>query len=325
MPTSEVLEVPGYEAVWRVDCAGAVAFVALHAVLRGHAFGGIRIADYATEQEALNDALALSRAMSRKVVLTGIEGGGGKSVLMAPGPDLDRSACVAALGEFIESLDGRYCCGPDLGFSAADDVALRSTTSHVAADGMSASTANSVLASMLAACPEPRRVAIAGLGAVGLPLAQLLRARGVEVLAADVRPVAGFELLDPQTIHRQECDVFAPCAAGAVLNETTIPELQCGVICGGANNPCASADDIERLHERGIVYVPDMVANCGAAIVGASATLGESQLIAERLAAVGPRMTEILLAAAERSSSPHHVAVELADARIEELRRPSVV
>lgn len=319
-PASQLLDIPGYESVWRVECAGTVAFVALHAVLRGRAFGGIRIREYDTEQDALDDALALSRAMSRKVVLTGIEGGGGKSVLIAPGPELDRSACVAALGEFIESLDGRYCCGPDLGFTAADDVALRSTTKFVAPEGMSASTADSVLAALLAACPNPRRVAIAGLGAVGLPLALLLRARGVEVIAADVHPVEGFELVDPATIHRVECDVFAPCAAGAVLNAETIPELQCAVVCGGANNPCATPEDIDRLHDRGIVYVPDLIANCGAAIVGASESLGQGQLIDERLAAVGPRMTEILAEAARRGLSPHHVAVEAADARIASLR-----
>lgn len=319
-PTSQLLDIPDYESVWRVDCAGAVGFVALHAVLRGHAFGGIRIREYAAEQDALDDALALSRAMSRKVVLTGIDGGGGKSVMMAPGPGLDRSACVAALGAFIESLDGRYCCGPDLGFTAADDVALRSTTRHVAVAGMSASTADSVLASLLAACPAPRRVAIAGLGSVGLPLAGLLRARGVEVVAADVRPVEGFELVDPQAIHREECDVFAPCAAGAVLDAQTIPELRCAVVCGGANNPCATSEDIERLHQRGIIYVPDMLANCGAAIVGASETLGQAELIDERLAAVGPRVTEILAEAARRGLSPHHVAVEAADARIDQLR-----
>jgi leucine dehydrogenase len=316
MPVKQQLKVPGYEFVWRVECAGTVAFVALHAVLCGRAFGGIRIREYADEDAALDDALQLARAMSRKVVLAGIDGGGGKSVMIAPKAGVERAACVAALGAFIESLDGSYCCGPDLGFGVEDDVALRSATQHVALAGMSAATADSVLAALLAACPDPKRVAIAGLGTVGLPLAHQLIERGVEVVAADVRPIEGMTLVDPGSIHTEVCDVYAPCAAGGVLDAASIPELRCDVVCGGANNPCATAADIERLHERGIIYVPDLLANCGAAIVGASVMLGEERLIAERLAAVGPRVAAILAEAAARGCAPHHVAVELADARI---------
>jgi len=257
--------------------------------------------------------------MSRKVVLAGIDGGGGKSVMIAPAADVDRRECVAALGAFIESLEGTYCCGPDLGFGADDDVVLRSATRYVAPAGMSSATADSVLTSLLAACPEPRRVAIAGLGAVGLPLARQLLERGVDVVAADVRPIEGMTLVDPASIHTEVCDVFAPCAAGGVLDAASIPELRCDVVCGGANNPCATTADIDRLHARGILYVPDLLANCGAAIVGASTILGEADRIDERLAALGPRVAGILAEAAERNCSPYHVAVEAADARIQEL------
>src|SRR5262245_22551794 len=118
MASMAPISVPGYDAVYRVPCAGAVAFVALHALIRDRTFGGIRIKRYPDERAALDDALGLARAMTRKVVLTGIEGGGGKSVLMEPRGD--RVAALAALGDFIESLAGRYFSGPDLGFTAAD-------------------------------------------------------------------------------------------------------------------------------------------------------------------------------------------------------------
>src|SRR5690348_16464444 len=108
------IEISGYDEVYRLDCAGSTAFVALHAVLSGRAFGGIRIRRYAAEGYAMADALALAQAMSRKVVMAGIPGGGAKAVLLEP--TSDRPAAVRALGAFIESLEGRYRCGPDYRF-----------------------------------------------------------------------------------------------------------------------------------------------------------------------------------------------------------------
>jgi glutamate dehydrogenase/leucine dehydrogenase len=125
------LSIAGFDEVHRVDCAGTPAFVALHAVLRGRSFGGIRIRRYASEDDALADALALARTMSRKVVMAGIAGGGAKSVLVEPPPGR-REAAVTALGEFIQTLAGRYHCGADYGFTPADDAVLRRATKHVA-------------------------------------------------------------------------------------------------------------------------------------------------------------------------------------------------
>jgi len=314
---AERLSIDGYDEVWRVDCAGAAAFVALHAVLSGHAFGGIRIRPYPSEAAALGDALALARAMSRKVVLAGIAGGGGKSVLVEPGPGVDRAACVEALGRFVESLEGRYGCGPDLGFTAADDAALRRGTGHVACSGMSEATATSVHAGMRAALGgEPASVAIQGVGAVGRPLAEALRSAGARVVVHDVRPVDGFENVGADEIHELPVDVFAPCAAGGALDARTIPRLRCRLVCGGANNPFATDDDVERLHGRGIEYVPDVLANAGATIVGASTSLGEADRVAPRMAALERTMEQVLARARAEGRSAHHVAVEMADERI---------
>lgn len=318
---AERLDVPGHDQVWRVPCAGSVAYVAVHALVGGRSFGGIRIRAYPDEAAALHDALALARAMSAKLMLAGLRGGGAKSVLIEPPAGVERRACVAALGAFIESLEGRYCCGPDLGFGPDDDAALRAVTRFVAVEGMASATARSVEAALRAACPEPRRVAIQGLGTVGAPLAASLAAAGVELVVADPRQAGPYPSVAPDAIHREPCDVFAPCAVGGVLDAHSIPELRCRVVCGGANNPLAGDEDAWRLHERGIVLVPDVIASSGAAIVGASTTLGEEAAIEERLAAVGPLTARVLAAAAARGLPPVVVAAELAEAALDRHRR----
>ena len=319
MTVSERLPIDGYDEVHRLQLDGGVAFLALHAVVAGHAFGGIRIRAYPDEQAALDDALALAHAMSHKVVLAGIAGGGGKTVLMAPDP-ADRARCVEQLGAFIESLGGRYCCGPDLGFTAEDDEALRRGTQYVACAGMSGATSQGVLACMEAVAAPLRRVVIQGAGAVGQPLAEKLQDRGVEVAVADLRAVEGFERVDPDAVYDEPCDVFAPCAAGGVLDADTIARLRCRWVCGGANNPFATPDDIERLRARGIGYVPDVISNAGAAVVGASTTLGETDQIEARLAALGPLAAEVCARAEAEDRSSHHVARELAEERLAALR-----
>jgi leucine dehydrogenase len=320
MVAAETLSIPGYDAVYRVPCAGTVAFVALHSLIRGRTFGGIRIRPYPDERAALDDALGLARAMTRKVVLTGIEGGGGKSVLMEP--RADREQAVAALGEFIESLAGRYFSGPDLGFTAADGDALARTTRYVACGGLSQHTAESVLAAMCA-LGEPETVAVQGLGAVGLPLAERLRERGVRVIASDPRGTGAFASVADGAIYETPCDVFAPCAIGGVIDARTLPRLRCRTVCGGANNPLASDAMAGELVRRDIVYVPDFIANAGAAIHGASRAIGEQDRIPERMARVATLVREVTERARRERRSPHHVAIELADARAAELKTRS--
>lgn len=320
----EQLAVDGYDEVYRLDLGGTVAFVALHAVLAGRTFGGIRIRAYPDEQAALDDALALSRAMSRKVVLAGIRGGGGKSVIREPdggwgpgnGKGVDRLECVRRLGRFIEGLGGRYSGGPDLGFTRQDDDALRSATQYVACSGMSAATAQGVLTAMRRVAGSVQRVAVQGLGAVGRPLAEMLEDSGVKVIVADVRPVTDFETVPPDEIYDVECDVFAPCAMGGVLTADTIPRLNCRVVCGGANNPLATDADVLALHQRGIQYVPDIISNAGATVVGASTALNELALIEERLAAIGPLAEEVCRRAIGEGRPSHEIALRIADERI---------
>jgi len=307
----ERLDIPGYDEVYRVTCGSSVAFVAIHALVQGRSFGGIRIKDYDSEDAALDDALQLARVMSRKVALHGLPAGGAKTVLMRP--KRGRAAAVEALGAFIQSLGGRYHCGPDYGFAQEDEAALRKTTSHLACTrGLGAATARGVHAAITAVC-VPRAVAIQGLGAVGLPLARLLAADGVRVIGSDVHPVPGFETVPTETIYDADCDVFAPCAESGLLDADRIDRLNCRIVCGAANNPLACDADVERLRDRGILYVPDFVANAGAVIVGGSIAAGEAELAEERLESIGARVLDILGRADAEGRTPHAVAVEEAD------------
>ena len=318
----ERLAVPGYDAVYRLRCAGATAFIAVHAALGGRSFGGVRIRAYPAEDLALADALALAEAMTRKVVLAGIYGGGAKTVLTLPAPAA-RADALSELGAVIESLGGRYQCGPDYGFTAADEVILRGATRHVACGGLAAATARSTLLALLAA-REPRVAAIQGLGGVGRAHAEAHIARGVRVIASDpawpsdLSPA--IERAAPEAIYDVPCDVFAPCAYGGVLHAATIPRLRAALVCGAANNPLASDADADLLHDRGVDYVPDVVANAGATIVGASTALGEIAQIEPRMAAIPVLVRDLLARARAERRSPHRIARDLADARIAELR-----
>ncbi len=308
------IDCPGFDEVHRIPCGDTVAFVALHALIQGRAFGGIRIRPYESEQAALDDALGLARAMSRKVVMAGLGAGGAKTVLVAP--PADRAAAVQALGAFIESLGGRYHCGPDMGFTAEDEANLRKHTQHLACTvGLGEATARGVRVAMQAII-EPRTVAVQGLGAVGMPLARMLAADGVRVIASDLEPSDEFETVAPDAIYDVRCDVFAPCAAGGVLDEARVARLRCRVVCGGANNPLTDDDVADVLDERGIVYVPDFLANAGAVIAGGSAALGEADQADARIESMGERVRNVVERARYESRTPLHVARSEADERL---------
>jgi len=315
-------QVDGFEHVVRLECAGTIAFLAIHSLVRGRAFGGIRIREYPSEEDALRDALALALAMSRKAVLADIQGGGAKTVMICPEPAQRRPALLA-LARAIEALEGRYRAGGDYGFTPADARVVGSATRYLATGDLDDSTAAGVEAS-LCALGVPQRVALQGLGRVGLPLARRLVARGIRVIAADPRPPsdlpAQVELVDPGSIASVECEVFAPCAHGGLLDRPTIDRLRCGLVCGAANNPFAAESDATHLHRRGIAYVPDFIANAGGLIQGASADLDEASMIEARMAALPVLTRTVLERATAEDRSPHHVAIELADERLAQRR-----
>ncbi len=277
-------------AVWQRH-SGLRAIVAIHSTACGPALGGTRFRPYPSVEEALFDVLRLSKAMSYKAAMAGLDLGGGKAVIIGD-PRRDKTEpLLEAYAKFLNRFDGRYLTAEDVGTSQADMDFLgqrsRFVTGRSAALGGSGdpspSTAYGVVRAMEAtaealwgsASLEGRRVNVSGVGKVGHRLAVLCAERGARVRAADVSPDAVKELLsempgiepaDPETIHRLECDLYAPCALGAALNDRTVPELACRAVCGAANNQLANDTTEAALQARGITYVPDYVVNAGGII-----------------------------------------------------------
>lgn len=334
----------GYERLVVVQRPGVGlrAIIAVSSTRRGPAFGGIRRLRYASEAEALADALALAEAMSHKCALAGLPAGGAKTVVLRPPTDAepqpDWNAAYEALGAEIAALHGRYVCGPDLGTGDAELAAVRRTCAFVnpADNDAGASTAAGVHAGLRAVwraldrSPHgARTVAIQGLGAVGGALAAALRQDGVEVIGADVDPAAcraaaalGVRIVEPAAVLAQACDVLMPCAAGHVLDAATIAELRCRAVCGSANNQLATPEDALRLHARGILHAPDVVVSAGAVIEGVL-TVQQGRdasvraRVRETIAAIEGTLGAVLDAAARTGQPPTAIARARAQRRLE--------
>jgi leucine dehydrogenase len=279
--------------------SGLRAIVAIHSTALGPAAGGTRFWRYADGEQALVDALRLSRGMSYKNAMAGLPLGGGKGVVLAPEDGIKSPALLAAFGRAIEGLNGRYVTAEDVGMNDADMVAIRGETRHVAGLPVAAEAAGgdpgpmTSLGVFLGIRAAVRRalgrddldgvhVAIQGVGSVGGGLVQLLAAAGARLTLADVHAgraaalaaAVGGTAVATTDILRVEADVLSPCALGAILNEQTIPAIAAPIVAGAANNQLATPDDAARLHARGILYAPDYVINAGGIINVAMEYLG---------------------------------------------------
>jgi len=270
---------------------GMLAIIAIHNTNLGPALGGCRFIEYPDINSAIVDAMRLARGMSYKAASVGLPLGGGKSVIIKPQKNFDRKAYFHAFGKFVEELNGRYITALDSGTELADMDIIYEHTKHVAS--LSASngdpsqyTALGVLRGLEAAVQhkfqteslEGLTVAIQGLGHVGMHLAELLHHRGAKLIVADINPsnVQKAETnlhassVSTSEIHRVDCDIFSPCALGAILNDNTIAELQAPIIAGAANNQLARSTHGQMLHDRGILLAVDYVINSGGLIFAAS-------------------------------------------------------
>ncbi|MCL6451194.1 MAG: leucine dehydrogenase [Acetobacteraceae bacterium] len=290
MSVFELMERRGHEQVaFCFDKAsGLKAIIAIHDTTLGPALGGCRMWPYSSEEEALIDVLRLSEGMTYKNAVMGLDLGGGKSVIIGD-PRRDKSEeLFRAFGRFVQSLNGRYITAEDVGTSVEDMGWVRLQTRHVV--GLSTSsgdpsplTAFGVFRGMKACLREVfgseslqgRRVAVQGVGHVGYHLVRHLVDAGAEVFAADIfeekvkRVVDEFKVtpVAPDSIYDLDCDVFAPCALGAVINDETLPRLKCRIVAGSANNQLADKERHgDAIHERGILYAPDFVINGGGVI-----------------------------------------------------------
>ncbi|MBC7929635.1 MAG: Glu/Leu/Phe/Val dehydrogenase [Rubrivivax sp.] len=277
--------------------------IAIHNTALGPAVGGTRFWNYASEAEAITDALRLARGMTYKNALAGLPLGGGKSVIIGDNRTLEREPIFRAHGRFVESLGGRYITAEDVGTSPADMEIVRRETQHAAgllgrSGDPSPVTAHGVFRAIQASARvrwgadslAGRRVAIQGLGNVGRHLARELHAAGAHLVVSDmdderVRRVVeeyGASRVAPGEIYSVEADIFAPCALGGVLNDETIPRLRAEVVAGAANNQLLEARHGEALEARGILYAPDYVANAGGIINGCIELLGWPPVEARR-------------------------------------------
>lgn len=272
------------------DAIGLKAIFAIHNTKRGPALGGCRMWPYESEAAALTDVLRLSKGMTYKAVMAGLELGGGKAVMIGD-PKRDKTpALMQAMGRAVDRLQGRFIIAEDVGTTVADTAEFRKTTKHVVglpedlggSGDPSPTTAKGCLLG-LQACAHyawkqnslaGARVAVQGLGNVGLNLARLLCDVGAEIVVSDInqqktRRAAnelGAAIASPNSIYDVDADIFAPCAMGAVLNDETIPRLKAKVVGGAANNQLLRLEHASRLQERGILYAPDYVINAAGMI-----------------------------------------------------------
>lgn len=263
---------------------GMQAIIAVHDTTLGPGMGGCRMKRYASDAEALSDALRLSRAMTYKYAVSGQNYGGAKSVIIDNGNADTRADRLLAFGRCLERLGGLYVTGEDAGIETADVRLMSLVTRYVRelplddTGEIALCTAVGVYHGILAglefvgmAGMEGRVIAVEGLGKVGMVLCRLVHEGGGRLIVCDVDPAraqAARERFDaqvvaPGTIHAVEADVYAPCALGAVLNPRTVPEIRAQIVAGAANNQLSVPDEDAHLAERGILYCPDFVVNAG--------------------------------------------------------------
>ena len=276
--------------------AGLKAVIAIHDTTLGPACGGLRIWPYENEEEAVKDALRLSRAMTYKSAAADLPLGGGKGVIIADPHTQKTEAMLRSYGRFVEALGGRYITTTDVGSTGRDLEYVRLETAHVVGLPTTAggSGDTSIMTGLgiymgMKACARRtwdsdslagKKIAIQGFGKVAFHLAHHLLKEDADLVVADVYSDAadrardmGIKVVDPEKIYDADCDIFSPCALGGVLNKDTIPRLKCRIVAGGANNQLAGDADGEELHRRGILYAPDYIINAGG-IINASAEIG---------------------------------------------------
>lgn len=267
--------------------SGLKAVIAIHNTALGPALGGTRFWNYSREEEVIQDAVRLARGMSYKSSVAGLNLGGGKGVIWGNPRNNKSQTLFNVYGRFIERLGGMYITAEDVGTTPQDMDWIAQETRWVLGTSSkggdpSPYTARGVYQGIKAALgfvdgtPElkDKCIAIQGTGSVGSHLCRMLAREGAQLILCDLDDKAcgllceetGASQVSPETIHAQECDVFAPCALGGVINDNTIAELRCRIVAGAANNMLASERHGDILEEVGIVYVPDYVSNAGGVI-----------------------------------------------------------
>jgi leucine dehydrogenase len=342
-----IMEAEGFETVAYGHDAdtGLRAIVAIHSTVLGPGLGGTRFWPFATEREALVDVCRLARGMTYKHAAAGLDQGGAKAVILGDPATQRTDGLILAYARFVDGLAGRYLTAEDVGTTQADMDLVRTVTPHVTgvsealggSGDPSPATALGVLWAMRAVAARcfgssdlaGRHVCISGVGKVGSALADHLHEAGARLTVADVRPEAaaavaartGAAVVPPERAHAEPCDIFSPCALGAVLNATTIPQLGAAAVVGSANNQLATAQDAQRIHDAGVLYAPDYVANAGGVINIAHEKGGYDRARAdEHIRGIHDTVLRVLALADDEGITTAAAADLLAERRIEAAR-----
>lgn len=320
------------------ESVGLRGYVCIHSTSLGSATGGTRYWHYGSEQEALKDALRLSRAMTYKCALANVPYGGGKGVIMANHQNLKNKKFWAAYARRINLFHGGFFTGEDVGVDQNDVNLLAKYSPYIIGrkrlgGDPSPWAALGVFQALRAALKEVfgsdelsnRSVAIKGLGKVGMEVAMLVSRHGGKIIAADLREEAmsaarrkikGIKFVSPKEIHKQKVDVYSPNALGAEIDDKTIDEFRCSIVCGGSNNQLKSSSYGRVLQRLGILYVPDYVANAGGLIdvVSELDKKGYSkERVREKVLQIRDTVSTIIALSKEKKKSTNEVADDLAE------------
>ena len=353
----KVFEHPEYDAHERLvfchdETSGLNAIIAIHSTALGPAAGGCRMWNYASDDEALTDALRLSRGMSYKNALAEIRFGGGKAVIIGDAAKDKTAELFRAFGRAVEAQSGDYITAEDVGVRVADMEEAATQTRFVSglsqrgsaaggdpspwtARGVYVGIREAVAHHLGATSLQGVRVAVQGLGGVGYNLCRHLHEAGAILTVADlnlercnvVSQEFGASVVSTDEIIGATVDVFAPCALGAVINERTLGQIKASVVAGAANNQLQTPEDGEHLRSANILYVPDYVLNAGGIISAEGEYYGDvsESEVAARVDAIGPRLRSIFLEASATDTGTHVIADALAQAKILEGRSEPLV
>ena len=334
----------GHEQV--VFCSDAAtglrAVIAIHSTRLGPAAGGCRMYPYATIEDAVTDVLRLSKGMSYKNALAGLELGGGKAVIIADSRGDRKPELLSAFAKHVQALGGRYWTAIDVGdgvddvahmsrdtdftFTLVDEGAGRLNPAVFTALGGYVSIEATVRHVMASETLKGVRFAIQGLGQTGMDLCRRLTEAGGQVVATDVngdamasaRQQYGIEVTQPDEIYDAEVDVFVPCALGAILNDETIPRLKAKAVCGLANNQLQEPRHGDALRERGIAYAPDYVVNAGGVIYGSDDIFKthDTSVAEDKIRGIGAVLLEIFARSDKERRATSDIADDMARSRM---------
>lgn len=338
----------GYEKVllFQNEDVGLKAVLAIHSTVLGPAAGGTRMWTYASDLDAMEDAMRLARGMTYKYSAAGVNLGGGKVVIIGDPKTQKSEMLFRALGRFINNLRGEYLTGEDVGTTLQDMDFIRMETPYVitlskesgGAGPIGGATAFGVLQAMKACAEETwgstnlqgRKIVVQGLGAVGYPMVEYLVREKAEVTIADIDAARvtqlaedfGVKTMDAREVAGASADIYCPCALGGIVNDETLPQFRVKIICGSANNQLRAEKHGDALKERGILYAPDYIANAGGTVFDTDRLWGgvNAERGMKKVGNIFERMQQVIEISKTQNIPTYLAADRLAEARIAQAR-----